>query len=303
MKKFFEEYGGVALGILALLVLIAMITPIGNIIKTSLAGISTKFGDSMNSQLDKALADRELENMNEEERFTYMADKIQSSRGGLDSGTIRTYRFLTDDGYLDKNRSYTPSTGFISPVPGAAISAGVWSYPDSFGGGTHLGVDYAVAKGTDIIAPANSILLISSDKCSYTGYLGDTCGGAVEVGEEGTHYGGNEIYLMTSVNNKVYAISFFHMNFNSLIKLQDGAFITQGTKIGEVGSTGNSTGPHCHIEVFYLGNGSFTDIIKTGGYLDTEYTLSFNAGWGDYALDHRCNGSNTECRMNPDDLW
>ena len=55
MKQFFEEYGGVALGILALLVLIAMITPVGNIIKSSLQGIVNKFSSSMNSQLDEAM--------------------------------------------------------------------------------------------------------------------------------------------------------------------------------------------------------------------------------------------------------
>ena len=55
MKQFFEEYGGVALGILALLVLIAMITPVGNIIKTSLQGIVDKFSTSMSNQLETAM--------------------------------------------------------------------------------------------------------------------------------------------------------------------------------------------------------------------------------------------------------
>ena len=54
MKQFFESYGGVALGILALLVLIAMITPVGNIIKTSLQGTAHKFSTSINSQTDDA---------------------------------------------------------------------------------------------------------------------------------------------------------------------------------------------------------------------------------------------------------
>ena len=56
MKKFFEQYGGVALGILAVLVLIAMITPVGNIIKTSLQGIVNKFSNSMTNQLDAAMS-------------------------------------------------------------------------------------------------------------------------------------------------------------------------------------------------------------------------------------------------------
>lgn len=52
MKQFFENYGGIALGILALLVLIAMITPVGNIIKTSLQGTVSTFSTKMNSQTD-----------------------------------------------------------------------------------------------------------------------------------------------------------------------------------------------------------------------------------------------------------
>ena len=52
MRKFFQEYGAVALGVLALLVLIAMITPIGNIIKTSLQGTTDTFATKMNAQTD-----------------------------------------------------------------------------------------------------------------------------------------------------------------------------------------------------------------------------------------------------------
>lgn len=52
MKQFFENYGAVALGILALLVLIAMITPVGNLVKTSLQGTVQTFSTSINSQTD-----------------------------------------------------------------------------------------------------------------------------------------------------------------------------------------------------------------------------------------------------------
>lgn len=55
MKQFFEQYGGVALGILALLVLIAMITPVGNIIKTSLQGTAETFSTQIGAQTDTAL--------------------------------------------------------------------------------------------------------------------------------------------------------------------------------------------------------------------------------------------------------
>ena len=54
MKQFFEEYGGVALGILAVLVLIAMVSPIGNAIKGSLTGITNSFSDKMDAGLTNA---------------------------------------------------------------------------------------------------------------------------------------------------------------------------------------------------------------------------------------------------------
>ena len=47
MKQFFEEYGGVALGILAVLVLIAMVSPVGAKIKESLTGVVNGFSESL----------------------------------------------------------------------------------------------------------------------------------------------------------------------------------------------------------------------------------------------------------------
>ena len=51
MKRFFEEYGGIALTILAVLVLIAIVSPVGGKIKESLTGVAKGFGEKMNSGL------------------------------------------------------------------------------------------------------------------------------------------------------------------------------------------------------------------------------------------------------------
>ena len=51
MKRFFEEYGGIALAILAVLVLIAIVSPVGGKIKESLTGVAKGFGEKMNSGL------------------------------------------------------------------------------------------------------------------------------------------------------------------------------------------------------------------------------------------------------------
>ena len=99
MKNFFEQYGGVALGILAILVLIAMITPVGNIIKTSLQGTVTKFSGSMNSQLNDAMnATATAQNNTLKEPNPY-ATKVASVQTLYDAGEVN----LTDDDIVTIN--------------------------------------------------------------------------------------------------------------------------------------------------------------------------------------------------------
>lgn len=54
MKRFFEEYGGVSLGILAVLVLIAIVNPVGGGIKNSLTGITKGFDNKMTNGLNNS---------------------------------------------------------------------------------------------------------------------------------------------------------------------------------------------------------------------------------------------------------
>lgn len=49
------------------------------------------------------------------------------------------------------------------------------------------------------------------------------------------------------------------------IYVKEGQEIKQGQQIGEVGSTGNVTGPHLHFE-----------IRKEGRYVDPDLLLNFN---------------------------
>lgn len=54
MKRFFEEYGGIALAILAVLVLIAIVSPVGSKIKESLTGTAKGFDNKMKNGLDNS---------------------------------------------------------------------------------------------------------------------------------------------------------------------------------------------------------------------------------------------------------
>jgi len=183
---------------------------------------------------------------------------------------------------LEKNKAklenLKPSNGWISPIAKGSyeISAGVWNYPESFGGGLHLGVDLAAVNGTEVVAPANGIVLFSSNGCAKNGYLGSLCGAPGAAG------GGNQVYMLVSLDNKLFAISFAHLEYNSVA--ETGTVVLAGDVIGRVGSTGNSTGNHTHLEMHYLGENID---IKT--YVDNwNGDLSFGNGWGEAGLNNIC---------------
>ncbi|MBS1946716.1 MAG: peptidoglycan DD-metalloendopeptidase family protein [Bacteroidetes bacterium] len=91
----------------------------------------------------------------------------------------------------------------------------------------HAGLDFAAPQGTPIYATAN---------------------GTVESsGNTGNGYGNNVV-----INNGYgYETLFGHM---FRIKVRAGQKVKRGEVIGWVGSTGKSTGPHCHYEVHRNGD-------------------------------------------------
>lgn len=91
----------------------------------------------------------------------------------------------------------------------------------------HPGLDFAAPAGTPIYATAD---------------------GTIEfAGNRGDGYGNNVI-----INNGYgYKTLFGHM---FRIKARGGQRVKRGEVIGWVGSTGKSTGPHCHYEVIKNGN-------------------------------------------------
>ena len=52
MKSFFEEYGFVILAAIVVILLIAMCTPIGNLVKSQITGIVDSFANKTNSKLN-----------------------------------------------------------------------------------------------------------------------------------------------------------------------------------------------------------------------------------------------------------
>ena len=175
------------------------------------------------------------------------------------------------------------SLGFVPAVHNSYISGTPWYYDSDFlGGKIHLGVDYAAGYGTEIHAPASGVILRADSSCGY-GYLGNYCGAWIAGG-------GNQVYLMVSVNGSIYAFMFFHL---SSVNVERGQVVLADEVIGKVGSSGSSTGPHCHIEMYYLGEGTLNE------YLAMSWNATFYCGRGTTALSNRCEiGSPAPCILN-----
>lgn len=185
----------------------------------------------------------------------------------------------------ERLNSVEPSPGWSRPVNGS-ISAETWHYPAGFGGGVHLGLDVAASVGTTIRAVANGYILFSANSCDTYGYLGSRCG------YPGSNGGGNQVYEIVRVDGSTYAVKYLHMRSGTPI--ESGQIVNAGDKIGEVGASGNTTGPHCHIEIFYLGEESISYYVE-----NWDGDLSFGCGWGTNGLNRLCSNTGAPCRVAP----
>lgn len=125
MKQFFENYGAVALGILAFLVLIAMITPVGNIIKTSLQGTVQTFSSGIKSQTD---------DMDNQMQQAFISN---SNYSGFYNGKFYYNGEIPDkykDTYLDNDVLIFPSGNVYRYGLGVDIVLDRLSYPNGYDG-------------------------------------------------------------------------------------------------------------------------------------------------------------------------
>ncbi len=192
----------------------------------------------------------------------------------------------------EKLNEVSASPGWTYPVPGLRVNefAGTWHYGS---GGVHLGADFSGPAGSAVVAAGNGVILHSADGCT-SGGLGNGCG--ANIG--GSWGGGNQAYLLAKINGGLYAIKYLHMQPGTVVA--KGTIIMAGESIGRVGSTGNSSGPHCHIEVFYLG-----DAANFSKYAQTwDGDLAFGCGWGSAGLGRLCeNGVGAPCRVKPESVF
>ena len=196
--------------------------------------------------------------------------------GGYESWQQNGMSCLVDGNYeIDSYSSF-----WQNPIENGTISAGCWFYPD---GGLHLGLDIASAMYSDVLAVANGIVLYAHAPVdSNNGYLGNWCGWP--------NGGGNTICMVVAVNERLYAITYAHLS--NEIYVTSGQQVSQGTVIAKSGNSGNSTGPHTHVEVFELKQNlnSIVEYFRNSGA-----DFSFGCGYSEAAT---CSGY--ACRIDPE---
>ncbi len=113
------------------------------------------------------------------------------------------------------------TTTYIKPVEGV-ISSSYGRRDDATGTvpKNHTGTDIAANLGTKILSATDGEVVLSSEEGDYGKHL------KIQIGE----------------------VSIIYAHCNNLY-VKQGDIVKQGQEIAEVGSTGNSTGPHLHFEI------------------------------------------------------
>ena len=100
-----------------------------------------------------------------------------------------------------------------------------------FGGNGHRGTDYAAPGGTSIYAVTGGVVTAAAYHYSWGYYV--------------------QVYHGKDDKGNSYSTLYAHMNSAPIVSVGDS--VSKGQTLGYVGSTGNSTGNHCHFEMSYNG--------------------------------------------------
>ncbi|KAA6404645.1 M23 family metallopeptidase [Candidatus Tokpelaia sp.] len=161
---------------------------------------------------------------------------VKADFGGM---IRRYYRFQSDDGrvdYYDPEGKSSKQFLLRKPVPNAVFASpfGTRRHPVLGYFRSHTGVDWAAPRGSPILASGDGEIIKVGWSSGY--------GNHTEI----RHANG---YVTSYSHQSAFAPG-----------IRAGAHVHQGQVIGYIGSTGLSTGPHCHFEMIV--NGTKVDPMR-----------------------------------------
>ena len=196
-----------------------LITRIADAARTTFAGLESLFARS-DLDLERILAEARREYGGAGGPFRPLDDK---ARAALDEGDQRVAALMQELETVNLMRFAADRMPFGEPVMAGRLTSGFGPRADPKGRGhsMHEGMDFAGPRGTPIHATADGIVTFSGRQSGY--------GILVKI----RHAFGFET---------VYA----HLN---RARVKPGQRVARGDRIGDMGSTGRSTGTHVHYEI------------------------------------------------------
>ncbi|MFF4164746.1 peptidoglycan DD-metalloendopeptidase family protein [Streptomyces sp. NPDC001741] len=169
------------------------------------------------------------------------ADGVPGCRSLTDLGKQEHFQVDCGKAAAKPKRASSHGGRVATPVPGHKVSfeffrPGPYAWkPDGIG--RHTGQDFAAAPGSPVVAVRNGTVEWSNgDGGAYGQWIG-----------------------LHADNGHVY--TYCHL---SARQVKRGQTVKAGQRIGKVGSTGNSTGPHLHFEMSKGSRWAYGQVAKPG---------------------------------------
>jgi murein DD-endopeptidase MepM/ murein hydrolase activator NlpD len=204
---------------------------------TMIADIET-LADDAQAEYD-AIAEEEAETEEQVQELLAQLAAEEAARKAAQQQTNTNTNTNTNNNSGSNTNTDTNSGGsavslsdLIWPVPSCTLITSRYGYrvsPTSGASSNHAGLDIGASQGASIVAAASGTVIVAS------------------------YYGGYGNCVMIDHGNGIVTV-YGHMES---IGVSYGAYVSAGQYIGAVGSTGVSTGPHCHFEIRI--NGATTD--------------------------------------------
>ena len=166
--------------------------------------------DSVNNDKNEVKDENNIQNQNSNNQTEEKNSEVQNTN--IEQGNAK------EKSEIEKiNESYS----FIKPINGTITSFfGDRESSNSNISGFHTGIDISAVAGTKILSSICGNVILESNEGNYGKHL---------------KIQNNEIITLYAHCKTIY--------------VKQGDYVMQGQEIAEVGSTGNSTGPHLHFEI------------------------------------------------------
>ena len=175
-----------------------------------------------NKDLEKTIAQWQADSAAIEEQIRQAQAQAQAQQNQSNGGGSH-HSGGGGGGYVPPSGGGVSSQGMVWPVPSSSYVTSEYGWRNLGGySDFHLGLDIAASYGADVVAAADGRVIATG----------------------GQHWSYGNIVIIDHGNG--IATAYAH---NSSIVVSTGQVVKRGQVIAKIGSTGNSTGNHCHFEV------------------------------------------------------